>query len=83
MNGKKGINIMGGEIVQTLEGVNKGAELDTLGDGKPMKLIQERRGMSAFRFFENKPGTPVLNSLKTGHILLRDAIEQSTTIVQP
>ena len=39
------------EVVQGLEGKNKGAELNTLGHWQPVELLKKRRGMSAFGFF--------------------------------
>ena len=50
--------------------MNKGAKLNTLGHWQPVELLKKRRGMSAFGFFENQPGTPILDSLKTGNVLL-------------
>ena len=54
--------------------MNKGAELNTLGHWQPVELLKKRRGMSAFGFFENQPGTPILDSLKTGYVLMGNAI---------
>ena len=47
--------------------MGKGAELNTLGHW-------QWRGMSAFGFFENQPGTPILDSLNTGNVLLGNTI---------
>lgn len=80
--GKEGRNIVGGEVIQRFEGMNKGAELDALSDRKPMELIQKRRRMREFWFLENKAGTPVLNPLKTGYVFLGNTIQESTTVVQ-
>ena len=59
--------------------MNKGAELNTLGHWQPVELLKKRRGMSAFGFFENQPGTPILDSLKTGNVLMGNAIYRGTT----
>ena len=59
---------MGREVVDRFEGVDKGAELDTLSNRKPVKLLEKRRGLSAFWFLEDETGTPVLNSLKTSNV---------------
>ena len=82
LNGKKGRNVVGREVVQRLEGVDKSAELDTLFNREPVELLQKRGGMGAFWFLEDEAGTPILNSLKTSNVLLGDAIEESTTIIQ-
>ena len=73
---------MGREVVEGFEGVDKGTELDALCHRKPVELLQKRGGMGAFWFLEDEPGTPDLNSLKTSDVLLGDAIEESTAIVQ-
>ena len=70
------------QIIKTLESVDKGAELNTLFNREPVKLVDQWRHMSALRLFENEPRASVLYPLQTTDVFLRGTTQKRATIVQ-
>ena len=76
MRRKKTGNVVGRQVVERFESMNKSTELDTLVNRQPVKLLQKRGSMSASGFLKYKPCTSVLNSLEAGDVLLEVAFKR-------